>query len=371
MRALQAPIRLFALAAVAACPPQALADQPNLGSDPWKLVHPDAKWILGVDWVRARNSPAAQILSRQFQGARGRLEASGLGLDAVTSIERLIASGISLDMKDRETAGGLVVAIEGRIDRARLKQSLPAGTAVERFRGADLFVPPGARPGDPLIALHGTRWMLLGDRDSLAQVLAGKGGPKNTALYSRAAKLAAEAEIWLAVAELAPARDQASLPASLGSLRGMDLLVSLQRALHLEASLIAQSPEEARNMTGILQFASTMGNERAAGLLKHLVIGARDNRVSVTLNIPSAELEDAIQQARMAALGLGRRALESARAGIQRGLPPDLQSSPRSESAAGIRSQPASPPTVRTIRIVGLEEGTKEIHYTAPSGSHP
>ncbi|MCX7603202.1 MAG: hypothetical protein N2036_03920 [Bryobacteraceae bacterium] len=348
------------------------ADQPNFGSDPWKLVHPGANWILGVDWVRARNSPAGRILARQFQGAESRLETSGLGLQAVTSVDRIIASGVGLEMKDSADSQGLVVAIEGSIDRAKLKKSMPPGTAMERLRGADLYVPPGSKPGEPLIAVHGTRWMLIGDRPSLALILEGKGGARDASLYGRAARLAMEAEIWLAVADTARALGTVPVRGPLDSLRAMDLLVSLQRGLRLQAALTADSAESARMLAGMFRVAAPASGQDAGAWLKRIQVGMKGNQVIAALDIPAAELEAGMEQARAAALELGKRALESALSGgalsPQNAASPASAANPSPPSVATNRNQAPPAPRVHTIRIVGLEEGMREIQYTAPSG---
>lgn len=365
MQLVGSPVRILALSLVGA-PMLLQAAQPGFASDPWKLVLPEAKWILGVDWARARNSAAAQVLARQFQGAESRLEASGLGLQAVTSLERIIASGASLEMKDQEGPQGLLVAIEGAIDRAKLKKSLPPGTAVERFRGADLFVPPKAKPGEPLVALVGSRWMLVGDRSSLAVILSGRGGPADASLYGRAAELAMDGEIWLSVSEAALRQTGASAAGPLEALRELDLLVSLQRGLRVQASLTGESPELARSLGAMLQPASPARDGAVNAWFRYLEVATKGSTVSITLDLPAAELENAIGQAKASALALGQLALESALSGggasALGGLRPAASSPPET------RPEPPRAAGARAIRIVGLDEGPKEILYTAPSG---
>lgn len=369
MQLVGSPVRILALVLVGA--PMLLgAAQPDFDSDPWRLVLPEAKWILGVDWARARHSAAGQILSRQFQGAESRLEASGLGLQAVTSLERIIASGASLEMKDQEGPEGLLVAIEGTMDRVKLKKSLPPGTAVERFRGADLFVPPKAKPGEPLVALVGSRWMLVGDRPSLAVILSGRGGPADASLYGKAAKLAMEGEIWLAVSEAALRKGGTTAAGPLEALRELDLLVSLQRGLHMEASLTVESPDLARSLSSLLPVAGTGSQPAAAAWLRRLDLAVNGNQLRFSVDLPPEELERAIGQAKASAFALGQRALESVLA--SEGAAAAGQARPTaSRTSAGAAEPPVPPaPKVRTVRIVGLDEGPKELPYGSPP-AHP
>lgn len=360
MQLVGSPVRILALSLV--CAPMLLrAAQPGFGSDLWKLVLPEAKWILGVDWARARNFAAAQILARQFQGAESRLEASGLGLQAITSVERIIASGASLEMQDQEGPQGLLVAIEGAIDRAKLKKSLPPGTAVERFHGADLFVPPKAKSGEPLVALAGSRWMLVGDRPSLAVILTGRGGPADTSLYGRAARMAMEGEIWLAASAAAVAQDAAAAAGPLAGLRELDLLVSLQRGLRMQASLAGESPDLARSLGALLQSAPPAGGRAASEWVRRLDLAVKGNQLHLALDIPAAELERALVQAKASALALGRQAAGLALSG-QAGLRTTAARGPSPETPPGT----PPPPSTRAVRIVGLEDGPREIPYMAP-----
>ncbi len=366
MRLLGISVRLLALS-LPCCSMPLEAAQPDFGSDPWKLVLPQARWILGVDWARARNSTAAQVLARQFQGAESRLESSGLGLQAIMAVERIIASGSSLDMKDEDGPQDLLVAIEGTIDRAKLKRSLPAGTAVERFRGADLFVPPKTRPGEPLVALIGSRWMLVGDRAALAVILSGRGGPADASLYGRASRLATEAEIWLTLSGAALPKGGSVAASPLEALRDLDLLISLQRGLRLQASLTGASQDLARNLGGMIQSAGALGGAADSGWLRRMQFAVKGNQVLVTLDLPAAELEASIVQAKASALALGRRALESALP--MEGLPALAGVGATAPDSLPVQPAEAPPaPRVRAVRIVGLEEGPKEIPYTTPPG---
>lgn len=347
------------------------ASQPAAASDPWKLVHPDAKWILGVDWTRARNSEAARVLARHLRSAEGRLEAAGLGLQAVTSVSRIIASGPSLAPADSARAQHVVVAIEGSIDRVRLKQGLPAGTAIERFRGADLFVPPNAGPDEPLLAIQGNR-LLIADRSSLGLILEGKGGLRDAALYGRAARLATESDVWFVMSDPAHSQKPPSGPGLLPGVRDIDLLVSLQRGLRIQGTVTAADPMEIRRLAGVLRSAGAMSSPELTAWLSRLQITARGGQLAFRLDIPAAELEEGLDMAKRAARQFGRQSLASLVSAPADVDGPSAKTDPAAGAAHAVSmSRPASPPEVRTIRIVGLEEGTKEIQYTPPSGGRP
>ncbi len=353
------------------------AAQPDPAAQAWKLVHPEAKWILGVDWSRARNSAAAQIFIRQFEVSRTRVESAGLGLGALASLDRILVSGASLELTGKDAPEGFVAAIEGKIDRARLKKELPPGTAVEKFRGADLYVPPKAGPQEPLLAVVSDSLMLMGDRESLGLVLSGKGGARDTELAGRAARLAAEAEIWVVSAAWKgnPATHAGGQDPFQG-LERMELGVSLRDGVRLTGVLTADSEQSAQGLAGLVQLAGAMGgNNPAAAWLRQLQMEMKGRELALALHLPAAELERGIEAGKAAMEQAGRQALESLMGGDTVKLPEGVRPAVRARSGAagnsGVIALPeASPvPKVRKILIVGAEDGPKEIQYTTTGQS--
>ncbi len=353
--------------------PAPLAAGPgDRASDPWRLVHPQAKWILGVDWTRAKNSAAARILSRQFQEARGKLETSGFGLGAVVSLDRILASGVSLEAAETASPKGMLVAIEGILDRRKLKKELPPGTAVERFRGADLYVPPKADPAEPLLAVVSDRLLLLGDRESIGLVLSGKGGVEDPDLFGRATRLATSSEIWLvASAPQGGPSQEGARPDPLPDLRRVDLSVSMKSGLRLAATLLAASPESAQRLAGLAQLAGVIGGQDAASSwLRKLQVGLKGHELAVAFDLSAQELEQAIESARAKAWQAGQQAVALLRGEAPPNPALGLRAAARAAAAPG-KAEPATTrppdpaePVVRTIRIIGAEGGPKEIHYT-------
>lgn len=349
------------------------AARQDVGGDPWRLVHPKACWILGVDWARARNSSGVQILKRQFTDAQSKLRSSGLGLGAVVTLDRLIASGISMEADGNDAPKGVVVAIEGKLDRAKLRKELPPGTAVEKFKGADLYVPPKADPREPLLAVVSDRLMMLGDRESLGLILSGQGGARDPDLFGNAARLAGSAEIWLVAA--APQREQAGAgrqPDPLRQIQRMEMSVHLQQGLRVAARVAAASRQSAENLAGMVHLAGAMSGGGAAGeWLRRLRVELAGQELALTLDVPANELERGIEEAKRTVQQAGERALATLLGGGAGVTPGDVRPAVRGAAAAGARGLAAaaasapSEPTVRTIRIVGAEDGPKEIRYTA------
>jgi hypothetical protein len=347
----------------------------GMGDDPWRFVHPRATWIAGVDWGRAKNSAAGQILQRQLEGAKDKVTSAGLGLGALDSVERILLSGVSMQNADKAAPEEFVVAIEGKIDRAKLKKELPPGTAVEKFRGADLFVPPKADPKDPLVAVVSDSLMLMGGRNALQLVLSGKGGAQDADLAGRAARLAGESEMWMAAA--APPREQPAEnrpPDPFQDLERLELGVSLREGLRLAASLTAESEQSAQGLAGFLQLAGVMGGDDAAAVwLRRLQVKQKGKDLALLLDVPVKDLERGIEAGKAAVQQAGLQALETALGGgaaqWPEGLRPAVKSTGAREAgpAAAVLAAKAPEPKVRTIRIVGAEDGPKEIQYTAPA----
>jgi len=349
----------------------------DAGGDPWRLVHPEAKWILGVDWARARNSVGAQVLKRQFAGAQSKMQSSGLGLGALVSLDRIIASGISMEAGSSDSPKGLVVAIEGKLDRARLRKELPPGTALEKFKGADLYVPPKADPREPLLAVVSDGLMLMGDRESLGLILSGQGGARDSELYGSAARLAGSAEIWLVAAPpQAPQGEARRQPDPMQDMKRVELSVQLQQGLRVTALMVADSRQAAEHLAGMMQLAGAMGGGGAAAAwLQRLRVELRGEELALMLDVPARELEQGIEEGKRMVQQAGKQALDAwlgaAPGAMPAGVRPAVRGARQAAAAPAATVLPADPPEpkVRTIRIVGAEDGPKEIQYTTAGHS--
>lgn len=349
------------------------------GRDPWRLVHPEARWILGVDWARARNCLGAQVLKRQLGDMQGKMRSAGMGFGAVVTLDRIIVSGASMKAGSNGSPEGLVAAIEGKLDRARLRKELPPGTAIEKFKGADLYVPPKADPREPLLAVVSDELMMMGDRESLGLILSGQGGARDSDLYGSAARLAGSAEIWLVAAAPQTERDGAGKqPDPFKDMKRVELSVHLQHGLRVAARVAAASRQSAENLAGAMHLAGAMsGGGTAGGWLRRLQVDLRGEELALTLDVPAKELEQGIEEGKRMARQAGKQALDAWLGAAPGATHARGRQAVRGVAAARARGvatgmpSAASEPRVRTIRIVGAEDGPKEIRYTAPGRSSP
>ena len=366
------------------CPPVysgPLPAQAEAPPDLWKYMHPDAKFIAGVDWAKAKNSPAGRVFSKQLAAPGGKFTASGAGLEIFSQFERLMLSGAEA-LAGTPGSGDLIIAAEGKLDRAALKKSLPAGTAVERFKGIDLFVPPKSKQSEMLLAIVSDRLALFGDRGSIARALEQSGGASDPALVQRAGEMAARCEIWMVASSPGKPGGEGGAPGmkQLEEIESLDFGIQLQRGLGLKLNLIAKSEDSAKGLAMLAQIVSSMSTQNQqqspeiASILRALHVDVDGKTVRMNMDVPLAQLERGLIQARSSAQATGRKTLESL-LGIQpSGQPlPGLRPAVRGVRQAGIQGQTVTlpmpppqpePPKTRTIRIVGGEGGEKEITYT-------
>lgn len=367
---------LIALACAAAllvfCPTVNAAQQ-EAPQDLWKYMHPGAKFIAGMDWIKVRNSPTGKMFARQLAAEGAKFKSSGPGLELFDQFERLLLSGTE-PTAGTAGPGQIIIAAEGRLDRAALKKSMPAGTAVERFKGVDLYVPPKSKSEEMLLALVSDRLALFGDRASIARALDQPAGIADQALTARAADMASRAEIWFVSSSLGN-RSGATAPSGMKQLEdieSIDFGVTLQRGLGLRANLIAKSAESAQGLAMLAQLVSGMAvqgqpkSPELAAIVRSLQVNVEGSAVRFSMDVPLAQLERGVLQARTSARDAGRKTLESF-LGIQPSgqVPAGLRPAVQAQSVA-LPQPPAAPepPRQRTIRIVGGDEGEREITYT-------
>jgi hypothetical protein len=346
-----------------------------------EFAHPDSKVLIGVEWSKARNSAAGKMLARRLSSGV-KTQAAGPGaqaLDALDMIDRVLISSTGSEAGSGDTPP-FVLALEGRIDRAKLKKLMPAGTAIERFKGIDLYVPPKAKAAEALLAVLDDRNALVGDRRSLSTVLDGRRGVSDAGLASRAATLAGECEIWMVatapVSEIAgSAMPQAG---QFDDILGMDFGISLSAGLGLRANVQSKDDAAAQKMATLIQLIAGMAsqdksqNQELAKLLRALDVRAEGSVVRIRFDVSAAQLDRTLTQMEAAAAETGRRTLESL-LGVQPSgqLPPGLRPAVKGfPAASAATARPPAPapevpavPQKRTIRIVGADDGEKEVTY--------
>lgn len=342
---------------------------PSAAVNLWNYVHPETQVLIGIDWQKARVSPGGRLIGRQV-AATGALQQASLPIgDLLDRIERILVTSHALPGAAPGAQPPMVAIVEGRFDKAAIKKLLPPGTATERFKGADLFAPPKGSGKDPLLAMVNDRLLLIGDRDSLGEALSNSTPMKDANLREKAMQMAGQCEIWL-VSAASPGRPSGlNLPEmkQLEDIESMDLGIVLQKGLGLRLRLDTKNEDAARSFATMAQFLTTMVAQdkkqtpEMAAIVRSLNVKTEAKSVKLALDIPLATLEKGLTEMRASMKTAGPPTLEGL-LGMrpQVGLPPGLQ-----QTAQRPAYVPPPPPTPqkRTIRIVGSEEGTKEITY--------
>jgi hypothetical protein len=340
-------------------------------ADPlWAYTHPEAKILIGVDWQRAKASPTGQMLRRQLLEMTGALPGPAKGLGFIDSVERILISAPG-ELSGNTAESPVLVALQGRLDQAALRSSMVPGTAVERYRGADLLIPPRGEGQDVIAAVVNDSLTLLGDRASIELALTDLKGLRDATLRDRAGQMAYNCEIWMiaAVPPMKPGTAAEANPMAAGfdSIQAMDFGLSLSNGLGLKMNMEFADAASAQNMAMGVQMLNSMlmSNKSAspemAKVARSLQVEQVGPRLRFNVDIPMDVLEKGILQAK---------------AGFEEAAPKSLEGllgmKPASGPVPGMRPsvtrapEPAWPkePVKRTIRIVGLDEGEREINYT-------
>lgn len=340
-------------------------------ADPlWAYTHPEAKILIGVDWQRAKSSPAGQMMRRQLLEMTGALPGPAQGLGFLDSVERILISAPG-ELSGNTAESPVLVALQGRLDQAALRSSMVPGTAVERFRGVDLLIPPRGEGQDLIAAVVTDSLTLLGDRPSIELALTSGKGLRDAALLDRAGQMAAHCEIWM-IAAVPPMKAGAAaeanpLAAGFDNVQAMDFGLDLSKGLGLKMNMEFADAASAQSMAMGVQMLNSMfmSNKSAspemAQVARSLQVEQVGPRLRFNVDIPLDVLEQGILQAKAGFEEAAPKTLE----GLL-GIKPAPGPVPGARPSVTRASEPVRPkePVKRTIRIVGLDEGEREITYT-------
>lgn len=340
-------------------------------ADPlWAYTHPEAKVLIGVDWQRAKSSPAGQLIGKQLRELGGAMKGQTEGLEFIDAVERILISAPG-ELSGNPSDSPVLIALQGKLNHAALRSSMIPGTAVERYRGVDLLIPPRGERQDVIAAIVNDSLTLLGDRPSIELALVDGKGMRDTALRDRAEQMAFNCEIWM-IAAVPPMKAGAAaeanpLAAGFDSVQAMDFGLALANGLGLRVNMEFADAASAQSMAMGTQFLTSMltsgpsNSPEMARIARSLKVEQTGAQLKMNLDIPMDLLEKGVLQAKAGFEENASRTLE--------GL---LGMSPKAGPVPGVRPSAAKPvepvwpkePVQRTIRIVGLDEGEREITYT-------
>lgn len=321
------------------------------------LAHPDAKLLLGLDWRRILESPMGKVVEEQV--GKGGHPLLGF-LDSIENVDRILVSSPGADEEGRAP---LLVIGEGRFALPRIREMAKADGAVSRkYNDVELLVPPNATNADLHFALLDGNTILFGDGSSVKQAIdrwqrAAQEGHERNPVFFRAVTLSTMQSIW------AVAHDPATSLASLG-IQGSTLAEQVESVEFgitvgqtLDATVwVKAATEEAGEMlaTGLpalLQLAALTYSQQPslAQVARRLKVVNEKNYVKMGVSIDAR---------------LFARSMDELRASTV--TTTTAIAAPQNASAAlpaPATPAPEQPPQRRVVRIVGMEDGVKEIPY--------
>jgi hypothetical protein len=311
----------------------------------WRLAHPDAQILAGVDFTRLAASKQGAALAARFSAA--------LGADLVARAQSMLLSS-SFDAGGRRSD---LLVLTGAFELAGLRKLAAAeGAKVASYKGVEIAAPPGASMSDPHLAwidgatlLIGTRPAIVAAADRLRAQVPDLGAVN--ALFTRGADLSASFPVWVACDTLPQGLGPASLDALLdaeGGIEGLDLSFSLEESAALNFWLWTGSPDSAQSALASFQSAAT--DASATFLLRPFLASLRGSIEGTTLNLGAALPADSAS-AHIAPL------LSSL------GLPLASASPAQPPAPKPVRTEPPSPPRPLFVRIQGLESGAVQIPF--------
>jgi hypothetical protein len=271
------------------------------------LVMPDAKILAGVNVSQARTSPFGQFVISQVQAQDQRLQEliTKTGFDPRYNLDELLLASNGAQSK----ASHLILAL-GTFDVNKIDAAATAaGAASEVYKGTTIVENP--KRGDAFAILNLNLAVAGGvvdvkgaiDRQTAPTTL-------DAALLVTITQLSGAEDAWAvslvpppAINPPANAPNVPAIPSTVfqnvqqahgGVKFGTDMVV-------LNAQLQADTAQNATALANVLQFLVNLGqmqaqqNSQAAGALKSVTISASGQTVTVSADVPEAQLEAVIQ----------------------------------------------------------------------------
>jgi hypothetical protein len=309
-----------------------------------RLLPPDAGFLLGIEWRQALSSPSGGVLEKRWTGGGELRQIPGMaGLEKTLreDVDSLLVAGSTQDVAARGQEAALLIIIRGRFDRVAIRQWLKG--RVETYKNIQVITPAKTEPPNMRVALVDDTTIVAGHRRQVIPALdrlTARTGQVPARLVQRAGELAARHHAWLAI-EAPPGgfpSDSGPQAKIAAQLTGLDVGVAFTDGLALEANLQARSDTAARDLAtavqGLVAMAALQQTDSAdaSELLRKVEVAAGPTAVRLRLSLTPADLQRGFQKS------------------------PQMAAAPATPAPG-----PPRPVGPRKIRIVGLDEGPKEI----------
>jgi len=296
----------------------------------WGLASPDATALVGIQWENVRQSPFAGALSAELTGA------GSLGLPDLACLQEAKQILIS--------SPALLAIATGSFPELRL-QAAREGFKPARYRGVEEWISP--EKSTLSMAQLSAQIVLLGSRKTLEEAIdrsvTDTTGTENARRYSpllaRAARFS-NADLWVVANQLPDPLASLFVPLD-AEARSFEGAVSLGEGLRIDATLGAGSEEAAAETAERLR-QSIPG---LPGVARTLRVSVSADSVLLSLDVKAEELTASLRQP----------------VPLPKPAPVPVQPPPPVVSPAPPQPEPVKPPERQVIRILGLDDGPREI----------
>jgi hypothetical protein len=271
------------------------------------LVMPDAKVMAGVNVDQAKTSPFGQYVLVQMQAQDQHIQqiVTLTGFDPTRDLHELLMASNG----GQPHGAGLVLA-RGSFDTVKLLAAAQAGGATpQTYDGVTMLTDP--KGANAVAFLNNGTVAVAGDIASVKGALDRQSAPSSpdAALLVQVNQLSSTEDAW-AVSEIPPPAVAPSANAPNPTGIPLSAFQKIQQGsggvkfgAQIVITAVAQTatPDDATAMAGVLQFLANLGqmqgqqNPQAAAILKSLVVTSSGNAVHISLSIPEAQAEAALQ----------------------------------------------------------------------------
>ncbi len=340
----------------------------------WQMIQPDAKLLIGVDLKTLRESTTGSFVGSQLRTMLPKQAGPAamfipMIAQALNDIDSILisASGPLGPSQTGQSQPDFVLVMEGRFAQSPLS-FLMTGTPQE-YRGAKIYdAPSNAAALKMAFALLNDNLLVVGDPKSLRGAIDRNSSPSPMqagleSLRGRAWQLGQLHDFWIVAPDLRSLQAAAgnagkTAPGGPPGIEDVEMGLGLHDGLLFDINVVTESDDVAQAIsqmvTSQLQSAvssSQIDNAQALELASQVKVSSDGKRVRLSLQLSADELEHQL------------RALQTNRALadlMEKNRPqPELRAEARPKLDP---VKPAPPkPVSRKIRIIGLDEGVREI----------
>ena len=271
------------------------------------MVMPDAKVMAGVNVDQAKASPFGVFVLVQLQAQNQQLQQliDPTGFDPTRDLNELLVASNGAQPK----ASSLVLA-RGTFDAGKIQSAaLAGGATIQPYGGTTLLLDP--KGANAVAFLNGIA--IAGDIASVKGALGRQNASPSfdPTLLTQVNQLSSTEDAW-AVSEIPPPAAALTPPANspAPAVSAATMLQKITQAsggvkfndpIVVTATAQTSNPTDATTIAGELQFLANLGqmqgqqNPQRAAILKSLTATASGNSVQISLSVPEAQAEAAVQ----------------------------------------------------------------------------